>query len=577
MYLYFEYQCIDTATSFNKRCVLLPDKTTNLTVTNITSRSVQIFWADPENTGDDRGRAAVLIGFLIKLKKGNALIRNVTTDKVNKRKLTNLTPCTTYEISVAAKNKHGFGEETIASLMTSEEAPSGPPVNIKSTSRSASSLSFTWDSPEKDKQNGVIISYTACVSHSENGPCLEIFTTSKREWIVRNLNASTKYYVRVLATNKAGSSAYSGSKAFFMNGRAAKKATEVTSSTLTFSLEIPSKTFLYFYVVALKLKGGKEPASSDSYENSELVKYAEARKSTNPKSYIAAVVASSGVHRNMFILGDGRNTSDPTSRRRRSISSDYYNGPLEPGTSYSVFQRIALNDKSEYYSTDWSPPSKTNEYTGGPHVLTKMSSGDIKAKEGDLVNLMCSAQGEPPITFSWEKDQKPLDSIVEIEKPHRSSFLVVTVEDQSSFGKYICHIRDRFQSTTYTIWVQKLEDIGNDKNDDGSDKYLAGIIVLAILLIISVVINIAYFIYQNRRHKSSKANPENESRDRNNSKDIYENPDKIKDDANYEQVESEQSTYTALKRTGKDENDDHLYGHLNEVHEDSVNQKETGM
>ena len=50
---------------------------------------------------------------------------------------------------------------------------------------------------------------------------------------------------------------------------------------------------------------------------------------------------------------------------------------------------------------------------------------------------------------------------MEKDKPHHSSLLIVTVEDQTSFGKYICHIRDRFQSTTHTIWVQKLEDTGN--------------------------------------------------------------------------------------------------------------------
>jgi uncharacterized membrane protein len=111
--------------------------------------------------------------------------------------------------------------------------------------------------------------------------------------------------------------------------------------------------------------------------------------------------------------------------------------------------------------------------------------------------------------------------------------------------------------------------------EDG-EKYLVGIIVLAIFVIILLVI-VAYFIYQSRRFKSSKANPENKSEDRNNSKDICENPDKIQDDANYEQVENEESTYTALKRTGKDENDDHLYSHLNEVHKDYVNQKETGF
>jgi hypothetical protein len=111
--------------------------------------------------------------------------------------------------------------------------------------------------------------------------------------------------------------------------------------------------------------------------------------------------------------------------------------------------------------------------------------------------------------------------------------------------------------------------------EDG-ENFLVGIMVLGILLVISFAI-IAYLIYQNRRPKSLKANPENKSKDRNNSKDIYENPDKIKDDANYEQVENEQSTYTALKKTGKDENDDHLYSHLNEVHKDYVNQKETGI
>ena len=86
-----------------------------------------------------------------------------------------------------------------------------------------------------------------------------------------------------------------------------------------------------------------------------------------------------------------------------------------------------------------------------------MSSGDIKAKEGDLVNLLCSAQGEPPITFSWEKDQKPLESFMEKEHPHPSSLLVVAMKNEKSFGKYICHVRDRFLSTTHEISV--LEDV----------------------------------------------------------------------------------------------------------------------
>ncbi len=116
-----------------------------------------------------------------------------------------------------------------------------------------------------------------------------------------------------------------------------------------FSLVMTKKTNLdfcrYFYVVALKLKDEKEPTSSDTYENNKLMTYVAARRSTNPKPYIAAVITSSGVDRNMFVLGDGRNTSDPNTRKRRSTTSDYFNGPLEPGTTYSIFQRIIINDK----------------------------------------------------------------------------------------------------------------------------------------------------------------------------------------------------------------------------------------
>ena len=95
--------------------------------------------------------------------------------------------------------------------------------------------------------------------------------------------------------------------------------------------------------MALKLKDGEEVQSPDSYDNNELVTYAEARKSTVPKPYIAAILTPK--NENMFTLGDRENTINLTSRRRRSTSSDYYNGPLEPGTSYSIFQRIFINNE----------------------------------------------------------------------------------------------------------------------------------------------------------------------------------------------------------------------------------------
>ena len=96
---------------------LVPYKPTNLTVTNITSRSAEISWLDPKRRVEyDR-----FSRFWIKLKKENSEILSITTGKVNGYEINNLTSYTRYEISVAAGNSNGFGEETITSFLTSEE------------------------------------------------------------------------------------------------------------------------------------------------------------------------------------------------------------------------------------------------------------------------------------------------------------------------------------------------------------------------------------------------------------------------------------------------------------------------
>ena len=97
----------------------------------------------------------------------------------------------------------------------------------------------------------------------------------------------------------------------------------------------------HFQVIALKLSDGELPSSSpDSYRESDLVTYAEAKSSSQPKPYIAAVLTMST--ENEFKLGDGSSSRLPTTRLRRSSSDTYRNGPLDPGTSYSVFLRVYI-------------------------------------------------------------------------------------------------------------------------------------------------------------------------------------------------------------------------------------------
>ena len=75
------------------------------------------------------------------------------------------------------------------------------------------------------------------------------------------------------------------------------------------------------------------------------------------------------------------------------------------------------------------------------------------AEIGDSFNLLCSADGESPLSFRWEKDKTAIKSFAEIDNPYRSSLLVVNVKDQSSFGEYVCHIRDRFETVSHKIQI----------------------------------------------------------------------------------------------------------------------------
>ena len=93
--------------------------------------------------------------------------------------------------------------------------------------------------------------------------------------------------------------------------------------------------------MALKLTNAQKILSPDNYEDIDLVTYDGMKNKTNPKPYVAAAFTSSTVVGDIFVLGDGRITDDPTSR----VKNDYFNGPLEPGTYYRIFQRIILNKK----------------------------------------------------------------------------------------------------------------------------------------------------------------------------------------------------------------------------------------
>ena len=115
---------------------------------------------------------------------------------------------------------------------------------------------------------------------------------------------------------------------------------------------------------------------------------------------------------------------------------------------------------------------------------------------------------------------------------------------------------------------------GKNENHDGmSEKYLAAIIVLVILLVISCAVIVCLFYQTRVKLPSTESKPET-TNDETNSRNIYDVPLN-----NYENVEDDHSTYTALKRPAlRETGDDHVYGHLNQVIKNvPKNQGETGF
>ena len=80
------------------------------------------------------------------------------------------------------------GKATLLVLFILILAPEGPPLNVSITAESSSSLSVTWKPPEEDKRNGKIVNYIVCISHEENKPCFEEYTTKEEMIVIGNLN-----------------------------------------------------------------------------------------------------------------------------------------------------------------------------------------------------------------------------------------------------------------------------------------------------------------------------------------------------------------------------------------------------
>nr|XP_027204712.1 Down syndrome cell adhesion molecule-like protein 1 homolog [Dermatophagoides pteronyssinus] len=124
-----------------------------------------------------------------------------------------LQPMSTYEFRVQAENQLGLGpfQLTPLKIMTKEEAPSGPPLNIRVFPISAHTLQISFQPPRLEYQNGKILGYYVgykAIDLDEHFMFKKIVednhSVQMKEIKINDLRRATKYLIIVQAFNRIG-------------------------------------------------------------------------------------------------------------------------------------------------------------------------------------------------------------------------------------------------------------------------------------------------------------------------------------------------------------------------------------
>nr|XP_029530392.1 receptor-type tyrosine-protein phosphatase S-like isoform X31 [Oncorhynchus nerka] len=121
-----------------------------------------------------------------------------------------------YTFRLSARNKVGFGEETVKEINTPEDVPSGFPQSIAAEGGTTTTIQVNWNPLLLAERNGIIVKYA--LQHKDiNSPRSpsELFITAPESTVTLNgLKADTTYDIKMCAFTSKGSGPYSPSVQF---------------------------------------------------------------------------------------------------------------------------------------------------------------------------------------------------------------------------------------------------------------------------------------------------------------------------------------------------------------------------
>ncbi|XP_061930176.1 cell adhesion molecule Dscam2 isoform X26 [Apis cerana] len=495
-------------TSINMIVQEVPEVPYGLKVLDKSGRSVQLSWAAPYDGNSPIKRYVIEY----KISKGSW---ETDIDRVlvpgsqqNVAGVFNLRPATTYHLRIVAENEIGASDPSdTVTIITAEEAPSGPPTSIRVDDLDQHTLKVTWKPPPREDWNGEILGYYVGyrLSSSEKPYMFETVDFSKEDGKehhlqIMNLKTYTQYSVVVQAFNKVGSGPMSEERRQHTAEGVPEQpphdttCTTLTSQTIRISWMSPPLSAANGVITGYKvIYGPSDTWYDENTKDTKITSSSETilhglKKYTNYSMQVLAFTSGGdGVKSAPIHCQTEQDAPEaPIAIKALVMSSESilvsWRPPSQPNgviTQYTVYTKA---DNAEEPSSQKVPPNqltheaseldKTRRYDFWVTASTNIGEGEaskivalapsvrVPAKIASFddkftatykedVKLPCLAVGVPAPEVTWKVRGAVLQSSDRLRQLPEGSLFIKEV-DRTDAGEYSCYVENTFGHDTVT-------------------------------------------------------------------------------------------------------------------------------
>ncbi|XP_063822595.1 cell adhesion molecule Dscam1 isoform X1 [Ostrinia nubilalis] len=498
-------------TSINMIIQEVPEAPYGLKVLDKSGRTVQLSWAAPYDGNSPIKK------FLIEYKraKGNwekDIDRVLVPGDATEAGVFSLRPATAYHIRIVAENELGTSEpsETVT-IITAEEAPTGPPQDVKVDAIDKHALRVTWKPPPTQDWNGELQGYyvgykLASSNKSFVFETVDISKESGKEHHldILNLKTYTQYAVVVQAFNKIGSGPVSVEvRAYTAEGAPSAPPQDVLCTTLTaqtirVSWISPPLAAANGLIKAYKVIYGPSDTWYDEKTkdtkitaSSETILHGLKKYTNYSMEVLATTNGGDGVRSTPIHCQTEQDVPEaPRAVKALVMGEDSilvsWRPPAQPNgvvTHYNVYTQAQNAEphpnkvpasQTSYSATElkngrydfWvtastiigeGQPSATASCSPSDKVPAKIASFDesFTATYKEDVKLPCLAVGVPSPNIIWKVKGQPLVPSERVRQLPEGSLQIAGVAREDA-GEYSCHVDNQFGTDTVTHTLSVL-------------------------------------------------------------------------------------------------------------------------